>query len=93
MGSAPQAVVEGAQVLAGSVGYLPVGVHMAVIDPGVGSERRALVLRSGDGRLFVGPDDGLLVPAAEACGGIRVGGADHEQRVHARECVPDVSWP
>ena len=50
--------------------YLPVGVHLAVVDPGVGSERRALALRSGDERLFVGPDNGLLVPAAEACGGV-----------------------
>jgi S-adenosylmethionine hydrolase len=52
--------------------YLPVGVHMAVVDPGVGSERRGVVLRSADGRLFVGPDNGLLVPAAEACGGIEL---------------------
>jgi S-adenosyl-L-methionine hydrolase (adenosine-forming) len=69
-GVAPQAVAHGARVLAGAVPYLPVGVHMAVVDPGVGSERRAVVIRSADGRLFVGPDNGLLVPAAEACGGI-----------------------
>ena len=45
---------------------------MAVVDPGVGSQRRAVCLRSGDGRLFVGPDNGLLIPAAEACGGIEL---------------------
>jgi S-adenosyl-L-methionine hydrolase (adenosine-forming) len=68
----PQAVAMGARLLANAVPYLPVGVHLAVVDPGVGSERRALALRSGDGRLFVGPDNGLLVPAAEASGGIEL---------------------
>ncbi len=67
-----QAVGQGARVLAASIAFLPVGVHMAVVDPGVGSQRRAVALRSGDGRLFVGPDNGLLVPAAEACGGIEL---------------------
>jgi S-adenosylmethionine hydrolase len=71
-GIRPQAVSEGARVLARSVPYLPVGVHMAVVDPGVGSERRAVTLSSADGRLFVGPDNGLLVPAAEACGGVEL---------------------
>lgn len=66
----PASVAHGARVLAGAMPFLPVGVHMAVVDPGVGSERRALALRSGDGRYFVGPDNGLLVPAAEACGGV-----------------------
>jgi S-adenosyl-L-methionine hydrolase (adenosine-forming) len=71
-GIRPQAVGQGARVLAASIPYLPVGVHMAVVDPGVGSERRAVCLRSADGRLFVGPDNGLLIPAAEACGGIEM---------------------
>jgi S-adenosylmethionine hydrolase len=68
----PQSVGQGSRVLAASIPYLPVGVHMAVVDPGVGSQRRAVCLRSGDGRLFVGPDNGLLIPAAEACGGIEL---------------------
>jgi S-adenosylmethionine hydrolase len=63
-------VLQGALVLANTVPYLPEGVHLAVVDPGVGTQRRALALRSGDGRLFVGPDNGLLVPAAEKLGGI-----------------------
>jgi len=63
-------VRRGALVLADSVAYLPAGVHLAVVDPGVGSERRGIALRSGDGRYFVGPDNGLLIPAAEACGGV-----------------------
>jgi S-adenosyl-L-methionine hydrolase (adenosine-forming) len=69
-GIQPQAIGQGARVLAGAIPYLPMGVHLAVVDPGVGSERRAIALRAGDGRYFVGPDNGLLLPAAEACGGV-----------------------
>src|SRR5262245_13868168 len=63
-------VLQGAIVLANTLPYLPKGVHLAVVDPGVGSGRRSLAMRSGDGRFFVGPDNGLLVPAAEKLGGI-----------------------
>ena len=69
-GIEPQQILQGAIVLANTVPYMPVGVHLAVVDPGVGSTRRPLVLRGLDGRLFVGPDNGLLVPAAERIGGI-----------------------
>jgi S-adenosyl-L-methionine hydrolase (adenosine-forming) len=68
-------VLQGAIVLANTLPYQPTGVHLAVVDPGVGSGRRCLALRSGDVRLFVGPDNGLLVPAAEKLGGIE---AAHE---------------
>ena len=68
-------VLQGAIVLANTLPYLPKGVHLAVVDPGVGSSRRSIALRSGDDRLFVGPDNGLLVPAAEKLGGIE---AAHE---------------
>jgi S-adenosylmethionine hydrolase len=63
-----QQVLQGALVLANTIPYMPVGVHLAVIDPGVGSARRALALRDEDGRTFVGPDNGLLIPAAERAG-------------------------
>jgi S-adenosylmethionine hydrolase len=69
-GIQPQAIGQGARVLAGAIRYLPPGVHLAVVDPGVGSERRAVALRAADGRHFVGPDNGLLIPAAEVCGGV-----------------------
>jgi S-adenosylmethionine hydrolase len=69
-GIPPRQLLQGALVLANTTPYMPVGVHLAVVDPGVGSSRRPLALRSGDGRLFVGPDNGLLVPAAERLGGI-----------------------
>jgi S-adenosylmethionine hydrolase len=74
-GIQPQGVLQGAIVLANTLPYLPDGVHLAVVDPGVGSERRLIALRSGDGRLYVGPDNGLLVPAAEKLGGVE---AAHE---------------
>ena len=63
-------VLQGAIVLANTLPYLPQGVHLAVVDPGVGGARRCIALRGGDGRLYVGPDNGLLVPAAEKLGGI-----------------------
>lgn len=67
-GIPPQAVMQGALVLASTLPYMPTGVHLAVVDPGVGGVRRALALRDQEGRLFVGPDNGLLLPAAERAG-------------------------
>jgi S-adenosylmethionine hydrolase len=64
------AVLQGALLHANTLPYMPAGVHLAVVDPGVGSARRPIVLRDGEGRLHVGPDNGLLVPAAERLGGI-----------------------
>lgn len=69
-GIAPQNVLQGALVLAATLPYMPVGIHVAVVDPGVGGARKPLALRSGDGRLFVGPDNGLLLPAADRHGGV-----------------------
>jgi len=67
-GIPPQQILQGALVLASTLPYVPAGVHLAVVDPGVGSQRRALALRDVEGRSFVGPDNGLLVPAAERAG-------------------------
>jgi S-adenosyl-L-methionine hydrolase (adenosine-forming) len=64
------AVRQGAIVLRNTLPYMPVGVHVAVVDPQVGTERRAVALRTGDGRVLVGPDNGLLSLAWERCGGI-----------------------
>jgi S-adenosyl-L-methionine hydrolase (adenosine-forming) len=69
-GIAPQAVLQGALTLANTLPFMPEGVHLAVIDPGVGGSRRALALRDARGRIHVGPDNGLLIPAAEKLGGI-----------------------
>ncbi len=69
-GIARHDVRSGAIVLAEAISFMPVGVHLAVVDPDVGAQRRAVALRTGDGRRFVGPDNGLLMLAAEAAGGI-----------------------
>ncbi len=61
-------ILEGALVLANTIGFMPVGVHLAIVDPGVGGPRRPLALRDAAGRLFVGPDNGLLLPAASRSG-------------------------
>ncbi len=62
----------GALTLAEAVPWLPVGVHLAVVDPGVGTSRLAVALVTGRGDVLVGPDNGLLLPAADALGGIAV---------------------
>ena len=61
-------ILQGALVLANTIGFMPVGVHLAIVDPGVGGARRPLALRDTDGRLYVGPDNGLLLPAAAKAG-------------------------
>ena len=65
-------VRQGAIVLRNALPYMPVGVHVAIVDPQVGTERRAVALRTGDGRLLVGPDNGLLSLAWERCGGVEL---------------------
>jgi S-adenosylmethionine hydrolase len=69
-GIAPRSVAQGAAVLADALPFLPPGVHLAVVDPEVGSGRRALAVHPrADERLLVGPDNGLLWPAIELLGG------------------------
>jgi hypothetical protein len=64
----PQDVRAGAFVLLSSARYFPPGtIHLAVVDPGVGTDRLGLVVESS-GQLFVGPDNGLLLPAARSLG-------------------------
>lgn len=66
---APADVSHAAAVLAQTVPHLPPAVHVAVVDPGVGTSRRGVALATAAG-LLVGPDNGLLIAAAEALGGI-----------------------
>jgi S-adenosylmethionine hydrolase len=65
-------VREGGLVLRDALGHMPAGVHLAVVDPAVGAiARRAVALRTVDEeRLLVGPDNGLLMFAAERLGGV-----------------------
>ncbi len=67
-GIGPQAVLTGALVLRNTTPFMPIGVHLAVVDPDVGGNRRAVAVRTSDGRTFVGPDNGLLTLAADDLG-------------------------
>jgi S-adenosylmethionine hydrolase len=70
-GVARHDVRAGALALRAALPYAPAGVHLAVVDPGVGGERRAVALRvAAQGRTLVGPDNGLLALAAQALGGV-----------------------
>jgi S-adenosyl-L-methionine hydrolase (adenosine-forming) len=69
-GIRPGHVLQAALMLANTLPYMPAGVHLAVVDPGVGGGRRPLALRDAEGRLHVGPDNGLLIPAADCFGGV-----------------------
>jgi len=64
-------VRSGALVLRRSLPYFPAGVHLAIVDPQVGGERRGIAVRTADeDRIFVAPDNGLISLAAQRCGGI-----------------------
>jgi S-adenosylmethionine hydrolase len=71
------AIRDGALALWSAVPHVPRGVHVAVVDPGVGTARRAIAMETGRGDFLVGPDNGVLLPAAARLGGIL--------RVHALE--------
>jgi S-adenosylmethionine hydrolase len=85
-GIPPQAVLQGAVVLHNTVRYMPAGVHLAVVDPDVGGNRRAIAVATRDGRTFVGPDNGLLMLAGDDAGVA----AAHEL-VEPRFRLPEVS--
>ena len=63
-------ILEGAGTLVFALPHMPVGVHVAVVDPGVGTDRRGVAIKVGRGDILVGPDNGLLMPAAESLGGV-----------------------
>ncbi len=66
-GIRPQDIRQGAYVLATAAPHFPFAAHIGVVDPGVGTSRRGLVVVC-EGALLVGPDNGLLVPAARSLG-------------------------
>jgi S-adenosyl-L-methionine hydrolase (adenosine-forming) len=95
----PQDVRRGAAVLAQTVPWLPPAVHVAVVDPGVGTSRRAVAVAAGP-CVLVGPDNGLLLPAAEALGGVlqaveltecRFFGAEVARTFHGRDVFAPVA--
>jgi S-adenosylmethionine hydrolase len=64
----PQDIRRGAAVLAQTLPALPEAIHLAVVDPGVGTDRRAVLIGAG-GHVFAGPDNGLLTWAVDLAGG------------------------
>ncbi|HEX5822954.1 MAG TPA: SAM-dependent chlorinase/fluorinase [Candidatus Limnocylindrales bacterium] len=64
------AIRDGALLLWCALPYLPIGFHVAVVDPGVGTDRLPVAIATGRGDVLVGPDNGLLVAAANRLGGI-----------------------
>ena len=69
-GIAPYDVRAGSLALARAIGYVPSGVVMAIVDPGVGTERRAIAVEVAGGEgVLIGPDNGLLAPAVAMAGG------------------------
>jgi S-adenosylmethionine hydrolase len=63
----PHDVTHGAYILYSAVPYYPFAAHVGVVDPGVGTKRRA-ILCVCEGALLIGPDNGLLIPAARRLG-------------------------
>jgi S-adenosylmethionine hydrolase len=82
-------VRSGAIVLRSALPFLPAGVHLAVVDPGVGRHaRRAVAIRTVEhDHLLVGPDNGLLMPAAERLAGV----AEAVDIGESPECLEPVS--
>lgn len=69
-GVAPFDVRAGSLALARAIQYVPSGIVVAVVDPGVGSQRRAIAVEIAQGQgILLGPDNGLLTPAAAMAGG------------------------
>jgi S-adenosylmethionine hydrolase len=83
LGIAPQALIvdithevekynirHGALMLWCALPFLPMGAHVCVVDPGVGTARRPVALETGRGDYLIGPDNGVLLPGAERLGGV-----------------------
>jgi S-adenosylmethionine hydrolase len=86
----PGDIRRGAVVLAQTVPYLPPAVHVAVVDPGVGTGRRGIAVTAG-ASVFIGPDNGLLSWAVTACGGA-VRAVSLTNRALWREPVPAATF-
>lgn len=63
------AIRDGAFIMRTALPFMPIGVHVGVVDPGVGTERRPIAIKTARGDVLIGPDNGLLLPAADALGG------------------------
>ncbi len=65
----PFDIVAGAKVFE-AIKWLPIGCHVCVVDPGVGTSRKGIVIQTNRGDYLIGPDNGVLIPAANFLGGI-----------------------
>ena len=63
------AIRDGAYLLWTAVPWMPVGIHVVVVDPGVGTARLPIAIRAARGDILIGPDNGVLMPAAAELGG------------------------
>jgi len=81
-------IAAGAITLARVVPFYPVAVHLAIVDPGVGTGRRPLALVTGRGDFLVGPDNGLLMPAADVLGGAATAWHIDPERVRVQAGLP-----
>jgi S-adenosyl-L-methionine hydrolase (adenosine-forming) len=92
----PQDIRTGAFFLARSFSYFPRGtIHVAVVDPGVGTTRKPLAIRS-EGHVFIGPDNGLLTVAARRAHAVRLTRAAYfraeiSQTFHGRDIFAPVA--
>lgn len=64
----PQNVRQGAFVLYSIAPYFKKAIHVGVVDPGVGTSRKAIIIECKGNVYFVGPDNGLFIPAAKRLG-------------------------
>jgi len=74
------AIRDGAFILRAALPFMPVGAYVGVVDPGVGTDRRPIAIQTARGDVLIGPDNGLLLPAADA-----LGGADAARELTNRE--------
>jgi S-adenosylmethionine hydrolase len=72
-------IEEGAFMLRNFVRYSPVGVHVVVVDPGVGTERRGIAVETERGDILVGPDNGILIEAVDTLTFKRAVALENEQ--------------
>ncbi|MCH8003829.1 MAG: SAM-dependent chlorinase/fluorinase [Nanoarchaeota archaeon] len=54
-----------------TINYMPVGYHVCVVDPGVGTKRKPIIIETKRGDFLIGPDNGVLIPATRFLGGIK----------------------
>jgi hypothetical protein len=81
----PFDIRKGAAVAASGVYQLPEAIHLVVVDPGVGDGRKDLCIVTASGTRLVGPDNGVLLPAAYRVGGVREAFALDPNRIDFRQ--------